>query len=149
MNLKEFLEEIESNTKFRDFDTLKINLKRFEVNNKLKKLILSKEKIVYAGKYLGQEKKEFRPSSILLNQLSKEKINKIHLKKDAAWLFVCGRDIFENKINKIEGKAEEDNLFLVLYENNCLGYGKIDMFEGRNILKNIFDIGDFLRRERR
>jgi ribosome biogenesis protein Nip4 len=38
--------------------------------------------------------------------------------------------------------------FLVMLKEDCLGYGRVEKKEEKIILKNIFDIGDFLRRER-
>ena len=43
---------------------------------------------------------------------------------------------------------EEGILSLRMLEGRCLGYGKVESFKGRRILKNWFDIGDFRRRER-
>jgi ribosome biogenesis protein Nip4 len=147
-NLKEFLQGVHAKFDVKEIDFLKINAKRFYVNDELKKFIFNKDKLVYAGKYLGKMKKDFLPSAGVLDEISRQKANKIFVDKKTAWLFVCRRDIFEKNIEKIEGKFEENELFLVIYGDYCLGYGKVDFFEGDKILKNLFDIGDFLRRER-
>ena len=118
------------------------------VPDELKKYVFNREKIVYAGKYLGKAKKEFVPSFLLLDSISLEKVNKVSLDEKSAWLFVCGRDIFEDKLLKVEGKLDADELFLVMLEDRCIGYGKVDLFEGKKILKNLLDRGDFLRREK-
>jgi ribosome biogenesis protein Nip4 len=39
--------------------------------------------------------------------------------------------------------------FLVMLGDDCLGYVRIETRDGRRLLRNIFDLGDFLRRERR
>jgi hypothetical protein len=31
---------------------------------------------------------------------------------------------------------------------DCLGYGRVEICTGKMLLRNIFDLGDFLRRER-
>jgi ribosome biogenesis protein Nip4 len=68
--------------------------------------------------------------------------------RETGWLFVCGRDVFEESTLKKEGEFEEGVLSLVMLEGSCLGYGRVESFQGKRILKNVFDIGDFLRRER-
>jgi ribosome biogenesis protein Nip4 len=147
-DLKEFINGIGAKYELAEEDAAKINTKRFLVNNELKKFVFNKEKLTYIGKYLGKMKKEFLPSSILLEEISAQKLNKVYVDKKTAWLFVCGRDIFKRNVLKIEGISEEGSMFLVMFEDRCIGYGKVDMFEGRSILKNVFDLGDFLRRER-
>jgi ribosome biogenesis protein Nip4 len=147
--LEEFLASVRARYSVDDESLLKVNIKRFVVGEKLRGLIFSKLNLVYAGKYLGKMKKEFLPSSILLDELNdQEVLNRIHTDRETAWLFVCGRDIFEDKIQRLEGKFKEGNAFLVMHEGHCLGYGRVEPFEGRMILRNVFDIGDFLRRER-
>ena len=145
MSVFEFLKDIGSKKVFIIF---KINNKEFEVSSILEKHIGNKEQLIYAGKYLGKTKRYFLPSASLLQDIAKEKVNKIHVGKKTAWLFVCGRDIFERNIEKLEGKFERNEYFLVMFEGNCLGYGKVRSHKEEPILKNMFDIGDFLRRER-
>ena len=54
-----FLKDIGSKKKFEVKDTLKVNIKRFFVNDKLKKFVFNREKVIYAGEYLGKAKKDF------------------------------------------------------------------------------------------
>ena len=75
-------------------------------------------------------------------------LNRVHVDRETGWLFVCGRDVFEESILRAESDFEEGALSLVMMDGSCLGYGRVEGFQGRRILKNIFDIGDFLRRER-
>jgi ribosome biogenesis protein Nip4 len=111
----------------------------------------------YAGVYLGKLRgRIFFPSFLLLTMMAEGKGNKIVVDKKTAWLFICGRDIFKQGILELKGTKRKGHYTLVLNEHNeCLGFGKI----ARNILietdanevvvKNILDIGDFLRREKR
>ena len=146
--LKKFLERVGSQFSFEEEDYIKLNNKRFLISLELEKNIFRKDKLVYAGCFLGKDRNDFQPSSILLKKLeSEEKLYRIHVNRDTAWLFVCGRDIFQDNIVKCEGKFERDNYFLVMFNGECLGYGRVWVFQGKLILKNIFDIGDFLRRE--
>ncbi len=43
---------------------------------------------------------------------------------------------------------EEGILSLMMLEGRCLGYGRVESFKRKRVLKSLFDIGDFLRRER-
>ena len=110
----------------------------------------------YAGAYLGAVKgASFFPSFLFLAMLAKSKANKLVLNKKTAWLFICGRDIFQQGILK-ENNLKKGDYALVLNEHNeCLGFGKI-MHNLRGVpdakkvaVKNILDLGDFLRREKR
>ena len=146
--LRKFLERIGSKYTFDEEDYQKLNNKRFLVSSELKERIIRKDRMVYAGSFLGKDRKDFQPSSILLKKLEKEEnLNRIHVNRDTAWLFVCGRDIFSENIIALEGEFNVGNYFLVMFNGECLGYGRVWDFNGKLILKNIFDIGDFLRRE--
>jgi ribosome biogenesis protein Nip4 len=85
--------------------------------------------------------------------VAENKANKVVVGSKAAWLFICGRDIFKQGIVKVEGSKKNGAYMLVLNERGeCLGFGRIlhDLGEERGgvVVKNISDIGDFLRREK-
>jgi len=109
----------------------------------------------YAGTYLGKAKKgKFFPSFNLLTILAKGDANKIVVDKKAAWLFICGRDIFRKGITAVRGSRRKGDYTLVLNEfGECLGFGKIissleaEAKKTEVAIKNISDVGDFLRRE--
>ncbi len=109
----------------------------------------------YAGLYLGKIKNGmFFPSFNLLNMLVGAAANKIVVDQKAAWLFICGRDVFRVGIVKVMGSKRKGDDTLVLNEfGECLGFGKIlddlTSSEGKLAVKNVLDIGDFLRRETR
>jgi ribosome biogenesis protein Nip4 len=123
-------------------------------NEKLREFI--KEDFFYAGAYLGKAKNGiFFPSFILLAMLAEGKSNKIFVDQKTAWLFVCGRDIFKRGILNMSGSIRKGDCALVLNQHNeCLGFGKIllNIHEGLDknkvVVKNISDVGDFLRREK-
>ena len=108
----------------------------------------------YAGRYLGKMKDEkFFPSFNLLAILSESEANKVIANEKAAWLFICGRDIFGGGVVSVEGSRREGDFTLVLNEfGECLGFGRIvrdlGAKDARVVLQNISDVGDFLRRER-
>ena len=91
---------------------------------------------------LGEGKKKFKPSLYLLEWLSHRTKEKVYVNKKAEWLYLCGRDLFSDSIEKDTSKER-----LVLVQNNIdenIGYG---LKQGKKI-KNLLDRGDFLRRER-
>jgi ribosome biogenesis protein Nip4 len=109
----------------------------------------------YGGTYLGKIKDaRFFPSFNLLKIIAeKEAANKVFVDKKSEWLFICGRDIFKQRITKVVGSKRKGDYVLVLNQHDeCLGFGKIlqdlDKVEKGVAVKNILDIGDFLRRER-
>lgn len=126
----------------------------YQVNAALKPLVNSD--FYYAGFYLGKEKQgKFFPSFNLLNILAKKDANRIVVDKKTAWLFICGRDIMFRGILKVFGTGKRHTNVLVLNEyDECLGFGRIIRnLNDRNRLdelavKNVSDVGDFLRRER-
>jgi ribosome biogenesis protein Nip4 len=108
----------------------------------------------YAGIYLGKIKSgKFFPSFNLLTLLAKGEANKIVVDKKAAWLFICGRDIFWQGILAVRGLRKKGDHTLVVNEfGECLGFGRIvgrlDRAAANEVvIKNISDVGDFLRRE--
>jgi ribosome biogenesis protein Nip4 len=149
-SLNELLAAVGVKTSYDEETLLKINTKRFSVGEELGNFMLDRRQLVYAGRYLGKTRREFLPSSILLDELSRvEGLNRIHVDADIAWLFVCGRDIFGENVRSAEGEFADGNAFLVMFGGSCLGYGVVEPFEGRLILRNVLDIGDFLRREKK
>ena len=115
---------------------------------------LTSKNFYYAGVYLGEAKDGgFFPSFNLLNMIAQKRGNRINLEKKAEWLFICGRDVFGEGIAKVTGSTKKNGYVLVLNSyGECLGFGKIlrSLEERRRgvAVKNILDVGDFLRRER-
>jgi ribosome biogenesis protein Nip4 len=117
----------------------------------LKKLV--KEEFYYAGLYLGKTKNGiFFPSFNLLNSLVPAAANKVVLDRKAAWLFICGRDAFRGGVVKLMGSRRKGDAVLVINEfGECLGFGRLmaglDVPLNEVVVKNVLDVGDFLRRE--
>ncbi len=98
--------------------------------------------VVASGVFLGSMKKHFVPSFPLLEMIQTDK--EAIVDKKAAWLFLCGRDMFKEGIKRLNGKG----LVLVKNElNEILGLGKV-VNKGNVVIKHVLDRGDFLRRER-
>jgi ribosome biogenesis protein Nip4 len=125
----------------------------FLLNTALQK-VASKD-FYYAGTYLGKVKNgKFFPSFMLLAMLARGEANKILVEKKAAWLFICGRDVFRKGMVAVRGSRKKGAHTLVLNEfGECLGFGKIigsldeAAKESEVVVRNVSDIGDFLRRE--
>lgn len=114
------------------------------------------EGFFYAGAYLGAVKgASFFPSFILLSMIADAKANKLVVDEKTAWLFICGRDIFKKGILKGNRLKKGDYTLILNERNECLGFGKIvynlrgEADANKVAVKNILDIGDFLRREKR
>ena len=128
------------------------NQRFYLLNPRLKKM---QSNFYYAGLYLGKVKNGvFFPSFNLLDMLVAEVANKVVVDRKAAWLFICGRDIFGSGIVKVMGSRRRGDSTLVLNEfGECLGFGWItedlDRSAEKVAVRNVLDAGDFLRRERR
>ena len=124
------------------------------VNECLKPLI--RHDFFYVGVFLGKAKEgKFFPSFNLLSILAKESGNRVVLDRKSAWLFICGRDVLAKSILRIHGSAKKNTNTLVLNEfGECLGFGRIvgklsgDGKSDELAVRNVSDVGDFLRRER-
>jgi len=110
----------------------------------------------YVGSYLGAVKgASFFPSFLLLTMIAETKANKLVVDKKTAWLFICGRDIFKKGILKGSNLKKGDYTLILNERNECLGFGKTtcnlreETDANKVAVKNILDIGDFLRREKR
>ena len=118
----------------------------FIVDEKLKEKIESmssdfSSSFFSIGLFAGYEKKgKFYPSLELIKIVGENYEHKVTLDKKSEWLFLCGRDIFKESID------QDIHQGYVIIENEKkeflgIGYGT------RNIILNIIDLGDFLRRE--
>jgi ribosome biogenesis protein Nip4 len=108
----------------------------------------------YAGSFLGEKRNgEFMPGFELLRLIAEKRANKIVVDKKTEWLFICGRDIFRRGIAEVIGSSKEGSHVIVLNgHDECLGFGKVvsdfDKKKSGVVVRNILDIGDFLRREK-
>lgn len=142
--LKEFIKQFTSEEIVGDFT--KVNNEYFVINESLKQIISQiKTKPLCAGIPLGREKGRIFVSSLyLLQKLGEVSNKKIIVDKKGEWMFICGKNIFSKSIKNCTGNVGD----LVLVENafgECLGYGKLT---AEKSVQHVFDIGDFLRRER-
>jgi len=138
-----------------NLDLMVENTGRFYlVNPVLKPLI--RQDFFSAGVFLGKAKEgKFFPSFNLLGMLAKKEANRIILDRKAGWLFICGRDVLKKSIVRVQGPGRKDTNALVFNEfGECLGFGRIveklrdPAVDNEIAVRNVLDIGDFLRRER-
>jgi len=130
--------------------------KFFLLNDTLKDLAVRiPRKYYYAGVLLGELKNDFfLPSFPLISMIAEKVENKIFVNDKTAWLFICGRDIFKEGITRVEGSTRKGDYTLILNKyGECLGFGVIKQnpqeAEKGVVVKNILDLGDFLRREQK
>jgi len=81
--------------------------------------------------------------------------NRVVVDDRSEWLFIVGRDLFKRGILKATGsKMKGDYTLVVNQHDESLGFGKIvrclDEKEDKHevAVRNIADVGDFLRREK-
>lgn len=131
---------------------LKLSNDYFLVNEKLKETMKkNSEKPKSAGIFLGTEKnKEFKPSLALIDMISKKTDKKIFIDKNSEWLFLCKRDIMGQSVLK---PNNQKGIVLVQdKDDNNLGMARITdprPEKDKVYAKNILDLGDYLRREKR
>jgi ribosome biogenesis protein Nip4 len=104
---------------------------------------------VYSGIYLGTKKNDyFVPSTLLLDMLAKSKhVKKVFVNDKAAWLFTKKKNVIDKSIINTTNNPEPGDWVLVMAPTqDCIGFGE---YTDKNVVRNLFDIGDFLRRERR
>jgi ribosome biogenesis protein Nip4 len=141
--LKRFLSQIESH--YQPEEIWKSNNLRFTDSIEI---VFPRDNVVYNGYYLGQNKKWFQPSSLLLQKLGAEEgTRKAYIGRDAAWLFVVGKDVFEENVQAFTDNVKLGNYCLVMFRTECIGYGRYETSGNRKVIMNVFDLGDFLRRE--
>jgi ribosome biogenesis protein Nip4 len=150
--LKDFVSQFGGSISLDESLMIKKENRYFLLNESLKKLIT--KDFFCAGTYIGKIKNgKFFPSFSLLRMIAERNANKIIVDKKTEWLFICGRDIFKQGIIKVMGSQRKGDYTLILNQHGeCLGFGKIlhhlDKEKEGVAVKNISDIGDFLRREK-
>jgi len=152
--INDFISRFETSINLDEKLTVKKQNRFFLINKTLRFQIL--KDFFYVGAYLGKVKDGiFFPSFILLAMMAETKANKTMVDKKTAWLFICGRDVFKRGIMQMTGSKSKGDYTLVLNQNSeCLGFGKIlcnineEKDKSKVIVKNISNLGDFLKREK-
>ncbi|MFC2134644.1 hypothetical protein ACFLTH_08520 [Bacteroidota bacterium] len=98
------------------------------------------------GILLGDKKKEFKPTPALLDLIAKQSDRKVFINREAEWLFLCGRDIFE--VNIVKQNVDRGVVLVQNERDENLGFGLFKTQKGNKLIKNILDKGYYLRREK-
>jgi len=139
-----------------DESLIAIEQGRFYLLERVLKEFVSRD-FFYAGIYLGKVKRGvFFPSFILLSTIAAEKdSNKVTVDERSEWLFIVGRDLFKRGVLKATGSKKRGAYTLIVNRHGeSLGFGRIlhgldeSGKENQVAVRNISDVGDFLRRER-
>jgi ribosome biogenesis protein Nip4 len=152
--INDFISRFETSINLEEKLIVKKQNRFFLINETLRPQV--KTDFFYVGAYLGEVKDGiFFPSFILLAMMAETKANKTVVDKKTAWLFICGRDIFKRGIlNMVGSKGKGDYTLVLNQHNECLGFGKIlcnineEKDKNKVIVKNVSNIGDFLKREK-
>ncbi|MFH1400779.1 MAG: hypothetical protein ABIH41_04625 [Nanoarchaeota archaeon] len=99
-----------------------------------------------AGLALGRSGTRFTPTPALLTLLATKTNQKAIVNDKGAWLFICGRDILEASITHC---ADHGDVIILTTRGEAIGWGTVQTKNGKRLIKNRFDIGDYLRREDR
>jgi ribosome biogenesis protein Nip4 len=152
--IKEFVAQFRASIPFDENHIVRNRNRYYLLSKKLKQQ--APQGFFYAGAYLGAVKgSSFFPSFLLLSMVAERKAKKLVVDKKTSWLFICGRDIFKQGILKGDNLKKGDYALVLNERNECLGFGKImrnlreESDTTKVVVKNILDIGDFLRREKR
>ncbi|MBU0471827.1 MAG: hypothetical protein KKF65_04320 [Nanoarchaeota archaeon] len=136
-------------SKFTDYKITgitKIGRRYFFTADKQKELVKKINRDIFSiGIFIGEKKKDFQPTPALIEIISKHSNKKVFISEQAEWLFLCGRDVFDENIIK---RNVDSGLVIVQNElDENLGYGKIISNKGKILIKNMIDKGNYLRRE--
>jgi len=108
---------------------------------------------VFVGTFLGRKKNNYIvPGVALLDLLAaSKKTKKVFVADKAGWLFVCGKNVLHSSVQNVENAPQKGDWVLVMQSEDCLGFGEVEteLSDAKGAIKNLFDIGDFLRRERK
>jgi ribosome biogenesis protein Nip4 len=149
-----FAAEFGLNVAFNPDLVIEKNGRFYLINERLKPMV--RHDFFYVGVFLGKAKEgKFFPSFNLLSMLAKQGGNRVVVERKSAWLFICGRDVLAKSVLQIHGSGKKNTNTLVLNEfGECLGFGRIvgklsgEVQSDEIAVRNVSDVGDFLRRER-
>lgn len=101
------------------------------------------------GLFLGEKTAQgFKPTPGLLELIAKNTTKIITIEEKAAWLFVCGRDIFKENIISEQSDLQSKEVIVKNEKGEVLGCAKRSK-QGQVAYKNILDIGIYLRQEKK
>ncbi|RME53899.1 hypothetical protein D6783_00505 [Candidatus Woesearchaeota archaeon] len=95
------------------------------------------------GVFLGEERGKggFVPSPSLVDWIAERTEKKIVVNERGEWLFLCGRDVFEESV--VGGASLRGDVVVVNERGEVLGLG--NAIGKKPFVKNVFDRGRYLR----
>jgi ribosome biogenesis protein Nip4 len=142
--MKKFIKQFTNKDIFKEENLVEINKRVYLVRPSTKKIM--NKTTMYADTYLGRKGTHyFIPSVFLLNEVKKHTKHRVVVTKKGEWLFTCGRNLWRNNIHS--SSIKEGVALVFNQDDECLGFGRLQ--QGKVALNVLFDIGDFLRRERK
>lgn len=149
MNLTQFVRLFTTEELFSIRDVVVIGRNCYLASSSLRRIASSFNGKPFAiGMYLGKEEGAlFVPSFQLLDWIMLHSSKKVTVNDKAAWLVICGRDVFRHGILEApEGLCDSDFVLIQNSTGECLGYGRFCP-EKKIAITLLLDRGDFLRRE--
>ncbi len=148
LELKTFLKNFNAEDLLEMSNVVQLKEFYFTLNRQQRTILATKP--VFIGYCLGKKKgNSFCPSVSLLDYISLRNVKKIIVDEKTEWLFICGRDIF-NIQQALGSPQEKDNVLVLNRFKECIGIAQYTATPSkRNPVRHIYDIGDYLRRERK
>jgi ribosome biogenesis protein Nip4 len=146
--LEQFIKQFTKEELYREED-IRIQNKEYYYTPKhiQQKLNNNQEEPIQAGLFLGKiNNGQFQASLNLLEEINKHTNQSITLPEKQAWLFSCKRDIFKSK--EIIDKTTNNIIIINDEEGRVIGLAKKESEKGKELYVPLFDIGEYLRREK-
>ncbi|MFW5977019.1 MAG: NIP7 pre-PUA domain-containing protein [Candidatus Nanoarchaeia archaeon] len=146
--LKHFISRFTNKDIFNE-DLIVIHDKQYFYQSKKLQKTISKipTKTNFAGQLLGRIiRGQFHVTLSLLEHIQAHTTQKIKLDEKQAWLFTCKRDIFQSK--DIKDETTKNIILVVDSDDIVIGLAKKQTVKGKQLYTPIYDIGEFMRREK-
>ena len=149
--IREFIEKFTKEEVIKDDDIYQLGTEWYRVPDALIGFKNLPRTPVWVGQFLGRERNKYLvPGKALLDAIAPVATKRVMVSDKAAWLFVCGKDVLQQSIIRVDGNPKSGEWVLVMQGMACIGFGEVQgaLADKTSIVKNLFDLGDFLRRER-
>ncbi len=155
VELKDFVRQFTRQDILKDMNIMKLGREFYHVPADLSAVVKrSQVRPEFAGTLLAAQRggEGLRPSSQLLDILVGTDAKRVIVTRQAEWLCICGRPPLLSSVVDKKGDPQRGDVVLIMnMDGECIGYGKLNDSWGRKtgIITLLYDIGDFLRRERK
>jgi len=121
---EEFIEIFTTNFPFRDIER---KGRQYYLSSAKQKAILEgiPEDSVSQGLFLGEKTaRGFVPTPGLIELVAKNTNRKITITEKSAWLFICGRDVFQENIVIEKSNLQSKDVIVLNEEDEVLGFAR-------------------------